>query len=273
MRIYKIFFRIIAMVIMVMILSDCRQSYYIARNTGRNIMTLSDHQRAKSALNANDLNAAQGYLTGEKYNNRYRPVSGEESWGSLQYRAAKIVANAAANGQKVRDDALYLAYISLFEAEEGVPERPDIMLGYMHKAMALLLANSQLLDKIDSKNVSTLPSQFTLERYAVWQYLYDGGEIDWTKKAPEGEGYTIAGESYQTWNIKLKKAIWNRGDAFLTNIGKQQFIRDAIDYSQFPVIACTARRKGWHLTLPADYREQNFRGGGRFDWASCRAVE
>ncbi|HBS7125625.1 transcriptional regulator, partial [Klebsiella pneumoniae] len=24
---------------------------------------------------------------------------------------------------------------------------------------------------------------------------------------------------------------------------------------------------------PADYREQNFRGGGRFDWASCRAVE
>ncbi|HBU0078290.1 TPA: transcriptional regulator, partial [Klebsiella pneumoniae] len=98
-------------------------------------------------------------------------------------------------------------------------------------------------------------------------------EIDWTKKAPEGEGYTIAGESYQTWNIKLKKAIWNRGDAFLTNIGKQQFIHDAIDYSQFPVIACTARRKGWHLTLPADYREQNFRGGGRFDWASCRAVE
>ena len=189
MRIYKIFFRIIAMVIMVMILSDCRQSYYIARNTGRNIMTLSDHQRAKSALNANDLNAAQGYLTGEKYNNRYRPVSGEESWGSLQYRAAKIVANAAANGQKVRDDALYLAYISLFEAEEGVPEHPDIMLGYMHKAMALLLANPQLLDKIDSKNVSTLPSQFTLERYAVWQYLYDGGEIDWTKKAPEGEGY------------------------------------------------------------------------------------
>lgn len=79
MRIYKIFFRSIAMVIMVMILSDCRQSYYIARNTGRNIMTLSDHQRAKSALNANDLNAAQGYLTGEKYNNRYRPVSGEES--------------------------------------------------------------------------------------------------------------------------------------------------------------------------------------------------
>ncbi|EPG3401226.1 transcriptional regulator, partial [Klebsiella pneumoniae] len=169
--------------------------------------------------------------------------------------------------------ALYLAYISLFEAEEGVPEHPDIMLGYMHKAMALLLANPQLLDKIDSKNVSTLPSQFTLERYAVWQYLYDGGEIDWTKKAPEGEGYTIAGESYQTWNIKLKKAIWNRGDAFLTNIGKQQFIHDAIDYSQFPVIACTARRKGWHLTLPADYREQNFRGGGRFDWASCRAVE
>ncbi len=105
----------------------------------------------------------------------------------------------------MRDDALYLAYISLFEAEEGVPEHPDIMLGYMHKAMAQLLANPQLLDKIDSKNVSTLPSQFTLERYAVWQYLYDGGEIDWTKKAPEGEGYTIAGESYQTWNIKLKK--------------------------------------------------------------------
>ncbi len=100
MRMYKIFFRIIAMVIMVMILSDCRQSYYIARNTGRNIMTLSDHQRAKSALNANDLNAAQGYLTGEKYNNRYRPVSGEESWGSLQYRAAKIVATPRERSKK-----------------------------------------------------------------------------------------------------------------------------------------------------------------------------
>lgn len=169
------------MVIMVMILSDCRQSYYIARNTGRNIMTLSDHQRAKSALNANDLNAAQGYLTGEKYNNRYRPVSGEEL-GKFTISGGENRRQRRGERSKVRNDALYLAYISLFEAEEGVPEHPDIMLGYMHKAMALLLANPQLLDKIDSKNVSTLPSQFTLERYAVWQYLYDGGEIDWTKK-------------------------------------------------------------------------------------------
>ncbi|MGS0922053.1 transcriptional regulator, partial [Klebsiella pneumoniae] len=67
--------------------------------------------------------------------------------------------------------------------------------------------------------------------------------------------------------------IWNLGDAFLKNIVKKQFINDAIDFSQFPVIACTARRKGWHLTLPAYYREKNFRGGGRFVWASCRAVE
>ena len=273
MKIYKTFLRIIALVVMVVMLTECQQSYYMARNTGRNVMTLSGHQRAVSALNANDLNAAQGYLTGEKYNNRYRPVGGAESWGSLQYRAAKIVASAAENGQKVRDDARYLAYISLFDAEEGVPERPDIMLGYMHKAMALLLANPQLLDKIDSKNVSTLPSQFTLERYAVWQYLSDGGEIDWTKKAPEGEGYTIAGESYRVWNIRLKKAIWNRGDAFLQNIGKEQFIHDAIDYSQFPVIACVAGQKGWHLTLPENYTKQNFRGGGSFDWTSCRAVD
>ncbi|AOV10288.1 transcriptional regulator [Klebsiella michiganensis] len=273
MKKYKILLKIIALFAMVIMLTYCRQSYYMARNAGRNVMTLYDHQHAVSALNANDLDAAQGYLTGEKYNNRYRPVGGAEPWGSLQYRAAKIVASAAANGQKVRDDARYLAWISLFEAEEGVPERPDIMLGYMHQAMALLLANPQLLDKIDSKNVRTLPSQFTLERYAVWQYLSDGGEIDWSKKAPAGEGYTIAGESYQVWNIRLRKALWNRGDAFLTNIGKEQFIHDAIDYSQFPVIACTARRKGWHLTLPANYPEQNFRGGGRFDWASCRDVD
>ncbi len=101
--------------------------------------------------------------------------------GEVYNIGRRIVANAAANGQKVRDDALYLD-ISLFEAEEGVPEHPDIMLGYMHKAMALLLANPQLLDKIDSKNVSTLPSQFTLERYAVWQRSYDGGEIHQLKK-------------------------------------------------------------------------------------------
>ncbi|STU76027.1 ascBF operon repressor [Klebsiella pneumoniae] len=44
--------------------------------------------------------------------------------------------------------------------------------------------------------------------------LYDGGEIDWTKKAPEGEGYTIAGESYQTWNIKLKKSHLESGRRF-----------------------------------------------------------
>nr|VXZ89050.1 Uncharacterised protein [Klebsiella pneumoniae] len=87
------------MVIMVMILSDCRQSYYIARNTGRNIMTLSDHQRAKSALNANDLNAAQGYLTGEN-TIIATGLLAVRNLGSLQYRAAKIVANAAANGQK-----------------------------------------------------------------------------------------------------------------------------------------------------------------------------
>jgi hypothetical protein len=62
----------------------------------------------------------------------------------------------------VRDDALYLAYISLFEAEEGVPEHPDIMLGYMHKAMALLLANPQLLDKIDSKMSVLYPASLPL---------------------------------------------------------------------------------------------------------------
>jgi hypothetical protein len=28
--------------------------------------------------------------------------------------------------------------------------------------------------------------------------IYTMAAIDWTKKAPEGEGYTIAGESYQT---------------------------------------------------------------------------
>lgn len=63
---------------------------------------------------------------------------------------------------KVRDDALYLAYISLFEAEEGVPEHPDIMLGYMHKAMAQLLANPQLLDKIDSKMSVLYPASLPL---------------------------------------------------------------------------------------------------------------
>ncbi|MFK9907968.1 transcriptional regulator, partial [Klebsiella pneumoniae] len=78
----------------------------------------------------------------------------------------------------------------------------------------------------------------------------------------------------QIREILISESAWEEMTClFAPSIGKQQFIHDAIDYSQFPVIACTARRKGWHLTLPADYREQNFRGGGRFDWASCRAVE
>ena len=134
--------------------------------------------------------------------------------GSLQYRAAKIVANAAANGQKVRDDALYLAYISLFEAEEGVPERPDIMLGYMHKAMALLLANSQLLDKIDSKMSVLYPASLPLRRYAVWQYLYDGGEIDWTKKRLKVKVIQLLAKAIRPRNIKLKK---------LSGIGEMPF--------------------------------------------------
>ena len=66
MRIYKIFFRIIAMVIMVMILSDCRQSYYIARNTGRNIMQWRaeylDWYVAHSSLKADILPVANTQL-------------------------------------------------------------------------------------------------------------------------------------------------------------------------------------------------------------------
>jgi hypothetical protein len=111
------------MVIMVMILSDCRQSYYIARNTGRNIMTLSDHQRAKSALNANDLNAAH----------RYRPEVAVRNLG-------KFTISGGENRRQRRNErskSVMMRSISLislcFEAEEGVPEHPDIMLGYMQK--------------------------------------------------------------------------------------------------------------------------------------------
>lgn len=82
-RIYKIFFRSIVMVIMVMIFFDCCQLYYIVRNMGCNIMILFDYQCVKLVLNVNDLNVVQGYLMGEKYNNCYRFVSGEEFWGSL----------------------------------------------------------------------------------------------------------------------------------------------------------------------------------------------
>ncbi len=105
----------------------------------------------------------------------------------------------------MRDDALYLAYISLFEAEEGVPEHPDIMLGYMHKAMALLLANPQLLDKIDSKMSVLYPASLPLNAMLYGNIYTMAARLTGPKKAPEGEGYTIAGESYQTWNIKLKK--------------------------------------------------------------------
>lgn len=66
MKKYKILLKIIALFAMVIMLTYCRQSYYMARNAGRNVMTLYDHQHAVSALNANDLDAAQGYLTGEK---------------------------------------------------------------------------------------------------------------------------------------------------------------------------------------------------------------
>ncbi len=70
------------------------------------------------------------------------------------------------------------------------------------------------------------------------------------KKAPEGEGYTIAGESYQTSEYQVKKKPSGIGETlFLTNIGKQQFIHDAIDYSQFPVIACTAGAKRLALNI------------------------
>ncbi|WP_420921558.1 transcriptional regulator [Enterobacter quasiroggenkampii] len=260
------------MAVLTFTLSACNATFSTTKNILRNVMTLSDHQRAVSALDANDADAAQNFLTGRGFKNRYAPIEGAESWGSLQYRAAKIVVSAEGKGQKVSDESLYLARLTLFEAEEGLPERPDIMLDYMHKAMALLLENPRLLDTINSDYVRTFPGQFTLERYAVWQYLSDGGEIDWTKKAIKGEGKSIAGVSYREWNIRLKKTLWNRGDIFIQNLNKSQFIFETIDYSQFPVVACVAKQKGWSLTLPNNYTMQNFRGGGKFDWATCSKV-
>lgn len=265
------YINIISILFILIALTACTESLIITKNIRNNIMTVSDHLRAVQAMDAKNLNAAQGYLTGKKYDNRYRPISNGESWASIQYRAAKIVADADAKGQSVQNDALYLAYISLFEAEEGLPDRPDIMLEYMHKAMEMLIKNPRLLDNIDSKNVSAVPSMFVLKRYAIWQYLYDGGEVDWTKKPQKNDGQSIAGESYRTWNIKIRKAIWNRGDIFLQG-ANEQFIHDTLDYSQFPVVACVARKKGWKLTLPVNYQEQNFRAGGRFDWASCKSI-
>ncbi|UYP74523.1 transcriptional regulator [Pantoea dispersa] len=252
--------------------SGCIPIINTAKNIKNNTLTLSDHARAVSAMDNGDLKSAEGFLTGNLYPHRYRPISGAESWGSLQYRAAKIVATAKDNGRTVQNDALYLSYLSLFNAEEGLPEHPEIMLGYMHKAMAMLLADPHLLDHVNSAHASELPSQFELERYAIWQYLSDGGEVNWKKTNANGQGRYIAGISYREWNIRLRKAIWNRGDKFLSNIGKAQFISESIDYSLFPVVVCVSRLKGWSLTLPDNYPKQNFRGGGDFDWKTCKNI-
>lgn len=265
--------KILTVILSVALLPACQSAYYASRNVSRDIMTSSDFLRAVSALDAKDLNAAQGFVTGEAYKHRYKEIRGSESWGSLQYRASKIVVTAAISGKKVQDDALYLSYVNLFEVGEGLPDHPEEMLGYMHKAVAMLIANPKMLDNLDSNLVSKTPSQFTMEKYAVWQYLSDGGEINWKKPAPEGEGYSIAGVSYSTWHILLKKALWNRGDIFVTSLGKSQFIHDSIDYSLFPQVACVAQRKHWKLTLPDNYQFQNFRGGGAFDMNKCERVD
>jgi len=253
--------------------SACQQSYYSARALKRDILTVTDYQRASAALDAQDVQAAQKYVTRESYQNRYKEVGPEGSWGQLEYRAAKIIVDASNNGKAVRDDALNISYVTLFNVGEGLPENPSEMLGYMHKAVAMRIANPRLFQNIDSAKTRTTFSQQTLVRYAVWQYLSDGGEINWKKKPLDNAQRHIAGESYRAWNIKLRKALWDRGEVFLNHLNKDQFIHDTIDYSLFPQIACVAQRKGWKLTLPEGHRLEKFRGRSGFNVDTCEWSE
>jgi len=65
-----------------------------------------DHQNAVSALNTNNLSAAQAFITGRDYKHRNREISGAASWGDLQYRAAQIIEARHKNGANIQTDAL-----------------------------------------------------------------------------------------------------------------------------------------------------------------------
>lgn len=59
--------------------SACRPVINTAKNLKNNTLTLSDHARAVSAVDNDDLKSAEGFLTGNLYTHRYRPISGAES--------------------------------------------------------------------------------------------------------------------------------------------------------------------------------------------------
>ncbi|KEY59844.1 transcriptional regulator [Serratia sp. DD3] len=232
------------------------------------------HQRAVSALHANDLNAAKSFITGRDYIYRTREIRGEESWGELRYRAAKIIATAYEKGEDIPKDVLWLAFVSLFKAKEGLPDHPEIMLEYMHKAVAMLIADPQLLDNIDSKYVSTSFTEDELQKYAIWQYLSDGGEIDWKQKEKQKENYnddyTIAGVNYRIWNIRFRKTLWNRGDVYLKG---KEYVYNTVHQSLQPQIACVAQHKGWKLTLPDGYNFQDNYLDTGFNMSTCSLNE
>lgn len=98
-------------------------------------------------------------------------------------------------------------------SRRGVPEHPDIMLGYMHKAMALLLANPQLLDKIDSKMSVLYPASLPLNAMLYGNIYTMAARLTGPKSAWRWRLYNCWWKLSDT-EYQVKKAIWNRGDAF-----------------------------------------------------------
>lgn len=263
--------RPLLLLVVVLALTSCMVIQGTSRNTYRGVATLSAHSRAVSAMDKGDLDAAQRFLIGTGYTRRHAQISGRESWGHLHYRAAKIVVSASNEGRAVDDTALCLAYIALFESSEGLPDDPEQMLDYMHKAVAMLQSNPDVLDKANPKLTSQVLSEYTMQRYVLWQYLSDGGSIDWTLPEPRTTR-VIAGVGYDDWFGRFEQTLQGRGSEFLApfaSYGRDQFVREAVDLSRFPVFVCVSSRKDWNLTPPPGYRYDNFRGGGPFDVVHC----
>lgn len=251
--------------------SGCMITHMATRNIYRGVTTLSNHASAVASMDKGNLKAAQQLLTGARFQHRYAEIAQQESWAHLRYRAARIVVSAHNNGQAVDLPALCLAYITLFESREGLPDDPERMLGYMHEAISLLQADPHLLDQSNPDSRSADLSETTLEYYALWQYLADGGVIDWTT-AESKQQATLAGFGYEVWFQRFRQTLQGLGAEYLepfASYGRDQFVHDAVEFSMFPVFVCVAQRKGWKLTPPAGYQFDNFRGGGPFDVAHC----
>lgn len=142
----------------------------------RDVAIFSDHARARTALDAGDVRAAEGFLTGQRFTHRSREVSGM-SWGELTYRAAQVVLQAKDRGESVEAEALYRAHLAMTYDDDL---RQSV--GHLQQAMQLLEEQPIRQAAYERRQVVS----YYFPRLILYRYLESGGRVDWNSDVQFG---------------------------------------------------------------------------------------